>query len=201
MKKIVKDALILTLITLIAGCALGIVHEITKNPIAAARKDAVDRAYQEVFNDAASFSEVKGFNSEEATKYVAKKGYSEVTIKSLAKAKDKSGKAIGYVIGITDSNSYGGDVVFYMGVKNNGTMNGYSITEISDTPGLGMKAKESKFMNEFKGIKAGKYEVSKTGGGKGKIEAISGATITSKAVTTGVNAGFCYFDYIVGGAK
>lgn len=201
MKKIVKDALILTLITLIAGCALGIVHEITKKPISAARKAAIDEAYQAVFSDAASFSEVKGFNSEDASKYVHKKGYDEVSIESAALAKDKSGKTLGYVIGVTDSNSYGGDVVFYMGVRSDGTMNGYSITEISDTPGLGMKAKEDKFMKEFQGIKAGKYEVSKAGGGKGKVEAISGATITSKAVTTGVNAGFCYFDYLMGGAK
>ena len=46
MKKIVKDALILTLITLIAGCALGVVHEITKKPISAARKAAIDEAYE-----------------------------------------------------------------------------------------------------------------------------------------------------------
>ena len=193
MKKGVKDALTLTLITLIAGAALGLVHEITKTPIKAAEEKAIKEAYTCVFSEAKDFTDLKGFDSEKATALVQKEGYKEVTINSCVEAKDASGKRIGYVIGVTDSNSYGGNITFYMGVKNNGTMNGYSITEISDTPGLGMKAKESKFMNEFKGIKARTYEVSKSGGGKGKIEAISGATITSKAVTTGVNGGFVYF--------
>jgi electron transport complex protein RnfG len=199
MKKSLKDALILTLITLISGAALGIVHEITKNPIKAAEDNAIKNAYTAVFSDAKDFVELEGFDGDKATALVHKKGYDEVTINSCVCAKDSSGKKLGYVIGITDSNSYGGNITFYMGVKNDGTMNGYSITDISDTPGLGMKAKEDKFMNEFKGIKAGKYEVSKTGGGKGKIESISGATITSKAVTTGVNGGFVYFKSLKGG--
>ncbi|MCR4781914.1 MAG: RnfABCDGE type electron transport complex subunit G [Lachnospiraceae bacterium] len=200
MKKIVKDALILTLITLIAGLSLGFVHEITKKPIEKAEKAAIEKAYSVVFSNADSFEDLKGFDSKKATSYVKNKGYSGVTINSVAKALDKNGKELGYVIGVCDGDSYGGDVVFYMGINMDKTMNGYSITEISDTPGLGMKAKEPKFMNEFKGLKSGKYEVSKTGE-KGKIEAISGATITSKAVTTGVNAGFSYFEYLVGGNK
>ena len=52
MNKIVKDALVLTLITLIAGCALGVVYEVTKEPIAEASEKAKQEAYKEVFETA-----------------------------------------------------------------------------------------------------------------------------------------------------
>lgn len=200
MNKSVKDALTLTLITVISGLALGAVHEVTLAPIAKANQNTINEAYKNVFSDAKKFDEYKDFNEKKANAVVSKAGYKGVTINDCVVASDASGKALGYVIAVTNSNDYGGDVTFYMGVKNDGTMNGYSITDISDTPGLGMKATEEKFMSEFKGIKADKtYQVSKSGGGDGKIEAISGATITSTAMTNGVNAGFAYFNSINGG--
>ena len=59
-KKIVHDALILTAFTLVLGFLLGAVYEITKEPIAAAEKAALDEAYKVVFADAASFRRRKG---------------------------------------------------------------------------------------------------------------------------------------------
>ena len=57
--KIIKDALALTLITLVAGVALGGVYEITKDPIARQEAQAKAEAYEQVFTDAAAFEEVK----------------------------------------------------------------------------------------------------------------------------------------------
>ena len=88
-----------------------------------------------------------------------------------------------------------------MGVTADGTLNGYSITDISETAGLGMKAKEDAFKNQFSGIPAQILEVTKgTKSADTEIEAISGATITSKAVTYGVDAGLTYYNSLVGGA-
>lgn len=198
MNKLVKDALILTAITLIAGVCLGGVYEITKKPIAKAQEAATQAAYKEVFEDASNFETYKDFDAKAATKAA---GYDDVEIINCVVAKDKSGETLGYVITVTSHAGYGGDITFSMGVTNEGVLNGYSITDISETAGLGMKATEDAFMSQFKGIPAQTLEVTKAAKtADTEIEAISGATITSKAVTYGVDAGLAYFNSFTGGA-
>ncbi len=201
MNKLVKDALTLTAITLISGLLLGLVYEITKEPIAQAEEEATQEAYAAVFADAASFTELEGFDAEEATAVVVDAGYEDDEIVNCVVAEDASGNALGYVITVTTSAGYGGDITFSMGITNDGIMNGYSITDISETAGLGMNAKEEKFMSQFEGIAVQILEVTKTTKtSEAEIEAISGATVTSNAMTTAVNAGFAYYNYLTGGA-
>ena len=202
-KAILKDAMILTAITLVAGFLLGLVFQVTAAPREKAAKAQTEAAYKSVFEKASSFEDVKDFDGDAATKLLHKAdgNYSTVKITGLCEAKDSSGKSLGYVITLV-TKSYGGDATLAMGVTNEGVMNGYSITDISDTPGLGMKAKESKFMNQFKDLAAGTYHVTKSSAaGDGEIEAISGATITSKAITDAINAGFVYFKSLTGGGQ
>ena len=205
MNKLVKDALVLTCITVIAGFALGLVYEITKAPIAKAEADALQNAYQTVFADAASFEEMEGFDSQSATDIVQKAGYIDDTIDNCVLAKDGSGNTLGYVITVTSTAGYGGKITFSMGVTNDGIINGYSITTISETAGLGMKARDTgdgTFSSQFINRQSEIFTVTKTGASQSsEIDAISAATITSKAVTNGVNAGVTYFNYLVGGAK
>lgn len=208
-KLMVKDALTLTVITIIFGFLLGLVYEITLQPIANANEAANQAAYKAVFEDADSFEQIDGFDSDKATE-IAKQTYpdNDDTITNALEAKDSSGQVLGYVITITAHDSYGGDVVFHMGVTNDGVMNGYSITTSSDTPGLGQKATDStgSFAKQFASgnVTADKqYSVdkSKSDPANGTIQAISGATITSNAVTNGVNFGFAYFNSLTGGAS
>ena len=194
MKKIVKDALILTAITLISGCLLGLVYEITKNPIAKAQYNAQQKAYQAVFEEAESFEDYEGFEEAEAAEVVAGSGHTENTINGVVEAKDASGNTLGYVITLTSHAGYGGDITFSVGITKEGVVNGYSITSIGETAGLGMKAKEEKFSSQFREKNADSLEVVKgTVANENQIEAISGATITSKAMTNGVNAALAYF--------
>ena len=67
MNKLVKDALVLTAITLIAGVCLGGVYEITKDPIAKAQESATQESYKAVFADAASCEDLEGFENTEKT--------------------------------------------------------------------------------------------------------------------------------------
>ena len=204
MNKLVKDALVLTCITVIAGFALGLVYEITKAPIAKAEADALQKAYQTVFSDAASFADMDGFDSAAATAIVQDAGYTEDTIDNCAYAYDASGNPIGYVINVTSTAGYGGKITFSLGITNDGIINGYSITTISETAGLGMKARdegEGTFSSQFINRQAEIFSVTKTGASQSsEIDAISAATITSRAVTNGVNAGVTYFNSLVGGA-
>ncbi|MCR5581896.1 MAG: RnfABCDGE type electron transport complex subunit G [Pseudobutyrivibrio sp.] len=205
MNKLVKDALILTCITVIAGFALGLVYEITKAPIANAQEAALQKAYQTVFADAASFSDLEGFDTIAATALVNDAGYSNESIDNCVQALDASGNCLGYVITVTSSAGYGGDITFSVGITNDGIINGYSITSISETAGLGMKARdtgEGTFSSQFINRTAEIFTVTKTGASSSsEIDAISAATITSKAVTNGVNAGVTYFNSLVGGAS
>ena len=201
-KSIIKDALILFVITLIAGFGLGAVHQITAEPIEKANYNIQQEAYKTVFPDAAKFVDMDGFDSDAATKVVGDAGYPD-TIEGCVLAEDNSGNTLGYVITVTDPNSYGGNVTFSLGITEDGTLNGYSITSINDTPGLGMKAKEASFSDQFKDKQVDSFTVTKTGASSdSEIDAISGATITSKAVTSGVNAGLAYYkELTTGGAN
>ena len=192
--KIIKDALILFLITVIAGLGLGAVYGITKAPIEKANYNIQQNAYRTVFPDADAFNDMDGFDSEKATEAAAAAGYADDTIENCVVAVDASGAELGYVISVTDPNSYGGDVTLSIGVTNDGTLNGYSITTINDTAGLGMKAKEDSFSSQFAGKQVESFEVTKTGAtSDNQIDAISGGTITSSAVTSAVNAGLAYY--------
>ena len=103
----------------------------------------------------------------------------------------------GFVNNITTPEGYGGDITFSLGVKNDGTLNGIEILSISETAGLGMNATKDDFKNQFKDKKAEEFKVTKTGAqSEDEIDALSGATITSRAMVGGVNAGLCAFRYV-----
>ena len=143
MNKIVKDTLSITVITLVAGLALGIVQDITAGPIARQAELAKQEAYKAVFQDAASFEEYLPDETKQAVDlvtYLDENGYGAQTIDEIMKALDDSGEILGYAFTVTTSEGYGGDIQFAMGVQNDGTLNGISILSISETAGLGMKA-------------------------------------------------------------
>ncbi|MCR5666976.1 MAG: RnfABCDGE type electron transport complex subunit G [Eubacterium sp.] len=193
-KSVVKDAMILTIITLCAGLLLGFVHEITLEPIAQANYNIQQEAYKAVFADADSFVEDEDFDATAATKVIASE-YPDDDIEGLAEAQDADGNVLGYILTVTSHAGYGGDITLSMGVTNDGTLNGYSITDISETAGLGMKATEESFYSQFENKQVESFEVTKTGStSDSEINAISGATITSKAVTYAVDAGLAYFN-------
>lgn len=105
----------------------------------------------------------------------------------------KDGSIEGYVLTVTDHEGYGGDIRFAMGIKLDKTVNGISFLSISETAGLGMKAVEDDFKNQFAGKKADHIVYTKNGASAdNEIDALSGATITTNAVTNGVNAGLYY---------
>ena len=178
-KQIVHDALILTAFTLVLGFILALVYGITKPSIDAANLATAQAAYQEVFSDADSF-EAMDYDKDAADSLVSDAGYSDT-------AKDGSQ----------------GSITFSVGIQNDGTVNGYSITDISETPGLGMKAEEESFYSQFQNKLVDTFEVVKTTpSADNQIEAITGSTITSKAMANGCNAAILYFQSeLQGGAE
>ena len=201
-KKIVHDALILTAFTLVLGFALGLVYEITKEPIAAADTAKAQAAYQQVFEEAQSFEAYDAFDKEEAASVMGDNGFAD-EITDVQAAKDGSGSVLGYVITVTAKDASQANITFSVGITNDGTVNGYSITSIAETPGLGDKAKNEEFSGQFAGKQADSFTVVKQApASDSEIESISGATITSRAMTNGVNACISYFKNVLeGGAE
>ena len=190
-----KDALVLFAITLVSGLCLGFVYDITKGPIEQATIDKNNRTYQEVLSVASSFTEVEG-SVEKIAELAASgelAGFGGVAIESVLEGTDASGAAVGYVINSLSNDSYGGAVKISVGFDADGTITGVGIREINDTPGLGLKAKEPKFKDQYIGKNVDTLVVTKTGASaENEIDAISGATVTSNAVTNAVNTAFYY---------
>lgn len=199
MNKIIKNALILTMITVISGCLLGLVYEITKEPIAKAQEKAKQEAYMAVLADADSFTDME-VDEEKAGSVLKAAGYTEDDITGVAQALDAAGNTIGYVVTVTAHNGYGGDIEISVGILNDGTVKGIELLSISETAGLGMKAKEPDFKNQFQDKQVSAFSYTKSGeSGDDKIDALSGATITTNAVTNGVNCTLVYFREVLGG--
>ena len=200
MKKILKDAFALLMITLVAGILLGFVYSITKEPIAVQEQLTKERSCQEVFADAATF-ENDTEDLESATAAMKAAGYEVQTLSEILVAKDASGNTLGYVLSLVDPEGYGGNISFMMGIRLDGTLNGISILSIGETAGLGMNADTDAFKSQFANKKVEKFTFTKTGStSDSEIDALSGATITTTAMTNGVNAGLAAFSSL-GGEK
>lgn len=185
-----KDALVLCAITLVAGAALGGVYTATEAPIAAANLAAKEAAYRSVLPEAASF-DAEGMEEALAAgnAEVAGLGFGNVTLDEAVTAADASGATIGYVITSTSKDGYGGAITVSVGISADGTVNGIEFLTLAETAGLGMNASKPEWKGQYAGKNVDAFTVTKNGAAAdNEINAISGATITSNAVTGAVNA-------------
>ena len=194
-----KDALVLALITLISGCCLGGAYGLTKQKIYEINMASTIESYKQVmpaeeYDDATYADALTTAQSD--GKIAADNGGASLI--SVVAAKDASGAETGYIIKGSAA-GYGGSVIVVVGVDAGLKVTGISFPEtLPETAGLGQKATEPAFYEQFAG-KGTKLSVKKGGGaGEDEIDAISGATITSTAVTNTVNAATEFVqDYIL----
>ena len=192
MKQTVKNALILTIITLIAGLCLAAVYEVTKQPIAEAERAAAMAAYADVFPACVISGDVPaGVPLKEPAPADG------VVIEDYKFAYDGDDFA-GIALRVTSPNGYGGDVTVAVGVDRDGKLTGISIISQSETAGLGANCEKPWFTEQFKGI-SGAVVWTKTGkSAPNEIDALSGATVTTKAVTEAVNAALAFANGLLG---
>lgn len=203
---LVHDALVLFAITLIAAVALGFVYEITKDPIAAAQARAKIDAYKSVFpgmdsTDDAINSQLSGFQAmiDEDPELTG------TTVDEVLTACDENGKSLGWVMTLSNSKGYGGSITITLGITDQPgsdaviSLNGIEFLSISETAGLGMKAKNDEFKGQFTNAKLNRYSLAKRNiSGDVEIDAISSATVTTTAVTRMVDAGLKIGSYLTG---
>lgn len=204
---IVKDTLILVVITLVAAVLLGLVYEITKDPIANAQAAAKVKAYQTVFPELADTEENADLTAKVATSADMIAQYPDLVgseIREALVAVDASGNPLGLVMTVVNTKGYGGEIEFTMGVDNNGMLKGIEFLTINETAGLGMKAKDDAFKSQFTDVNATQFAFAKAKiAGDVEVDAISSASITTRAVTRALNSGLKFaqecIDQRVGG--
>ncbi len=183
-KEIVIPAISLFLICLVATALLGFTNQITAPKIEQLAIETENNAKKEVLSDAADFSDKMTATLDE-TEY------------SYYEGLDSDKNVIGYVF-TTSAKGYGGDIKVMVGVDKSGSVTGVSILEISETAGLGMNAKNESFLKQFLS-KNGEISVIKNGTpADNEISALTGATITSKAMAKAVNTALALYKQVGG---
>lgn len=180
---VIKIAAILFAITAVASLALALTNYATASTIEQRNIEANDTARKTVLPDADAFEEV-----EDVEKVANKVAPDETDLILEAFKGTKGGEVDGYTVK-TAPKGYGGAVEVLTGFDKDGKISGITILSQEETPGLGAKAADAAFTDQFAGKDGAKeVKVSKEGSTEGNnIAAITGATITSDAVTHGVN--------------
>lgn len=196
---IIKDSLILLVITLVAGALLGLVYEVTKGPIAAQKMAEKLKAYQAIYADANTLEEdtelMEVASNISLSDYDS--NYANIKVEEVNKAFDASGNQIGYIIVVTTGEGFGGDISMAIGYTLEGKTTGMEVLTISETAGLGSKAADAEFKDQFIDRMATQFTYVKDNGAaaEDEINAISGATITTKAVTNAINGGLYFLNH------
>ena len=174
MKDILKLGVTLFAICAVAALVLGVTNNITAPVIEERNIQASNEARKIVLSEADEFKELDGMNS-------------DIVLEVYEGIKD--GQVIGYTIK-TSSKGYGGAIELMVGISKDGKITGVEIGNHSETPGLGSKATEPMFKNQYvnKDVLNSLLVVKGSTNNDNEISAISGATITSNGVTSGVNA-------------
>jgi len=188
---LVKLGGILCIISAIAAGVLAFTYEATKDRIALAEEMASSgpEVAQAVIPGAASFELY------EDTALVEKIKSENDKFVELRICKDDSGKELGYGIRtLSTVPGYGGDIEIFLGVSPDGKILGMKVVANSETAGLGSKIKEPKFQEQFIGKDtATEIKVSKSNPKDDEILAVSGATRSSKSITSAINNAMIIF--------
>ena len=169
---------ILCAITLVVALALGAVNAVTAGPIAEQNAQKIKDSLENVMPGAES----EQIDVPEVT--TETKNATSVTILSAYKM-TKDGADAGYCVEVGPT-GFGGAVDTMVGIDSDGKVTGISvISASSETPGLGARSTEPEFQAQFAGQVGTEVAVAKDGG---SIDALTGATITSRAVSEGVVA-------------
>ncbi|MGL6107626.1 RnfABCDGE type electron transport complex subunit G [Romboutsia sp.] len=187
MKNMAKLGAILFAICAVAALALGLTNQVTAPIIEQRNIEANNESRQIVLSDATEFKQMDN------SVITSVSGLEDGLVAEVYEA-SKGSDLIGYTIK-TLPKGYSGKIELIVGISKDGKLTGINIGSMTETPGLGTKAAVSPFKDQYEGKLAKELMVVKgNSSGDNQIEAISGATITSKAVTKGVNAAIQVFN-------
>ena len=168
----------LLIITLAAGFILGLVHSVTAGPIEQQQILKANESRQTVLPEGQDFEQMDltAFGADGDTYGIIEDVYRGTS----------GGETVGFTMSVR-TNGYSPNLCLTVGIDTAGIVTGVDITSHEETAGLGANATEPEFLGQYVGAD-GPLVVTKTPGGTtGEIVALTGATITSRAVTDAVN--------------
>ena len=188
---IIQLVVVLGLITLVCALLLGVANGVTKDQIEQNKIDTRNAAMEDIIPGATFEDTSTVLSAEEvaAAGVTLPAGRAAAAISGVYKA-TVDGADAGYCVEVQPK-GFGGTLTMIVGVSADGTVAGAKVTSHAETPGLGAKSQtDDAWIAQYAGQPAdGSLQVSKDGG---TINAITGATITSRAVTDGVNTAAAY---------
>jgi electron transport complex protein RnfG len=170
--------IVFILVCAISGGILTAVAKLTAEPIEKTKKEiklsAVFAVLPEVANDP----------DQDKTKVKFEDNGTSVEA-TVFPGKDKNGNIVGYAVSSVSHKGYSGDIEVMVGVLPDGSIRSVKIVKQAETPGLGTKIQSDDFINQFigKSLDNFKFKVKKE---NGDVDAITAATISSKAVTEAI---------------
>lgn len=181
----------LLIITLAAGLILGLVYTVTKGPIEQQQIMTANESRRTVMPGAENFEQMD-------LAAVGVDGETYGIVEDIYRATDSAGATVGFTMAVR-TNGYSPNLCLTVGIDSAGTVTGVDITSHEETAGLGANAANPEFLGQFLGAD-GPLVVTKTPtGATGEVVALTGATITSRAVTDAVNLCRDFFaEYLAG---
>lgn len=170
MKEIIKPIAVLAAICMVVTALLAFTNSVTAPIIKAADEKAAAEARAEVLNEADEFEPIEADLPEGVTEaFCAKNG-------------------VGYVFMLT-TKGYGGDINLICGIKSDGTIESTQTLNHSETSGIGSRVvdNDSAYRQNYVGKSKDNYD---------SVDAVSGATISSKAYKKAIAAAFEAYDTV-----
>ncbi len=164
MNNLIRSTLVLMIVCIIAAVLLGFTYDFTYEKINEQGVIALNDNLNQIFPEAENFEE------KDTNIYTAL----------------KSDEVIGSIV-LVESQGYSSIIKILVGIDNDNKISAIRILDQLETPGLGDNAKKPVFYEQFSGLAKDQVALKENGG---EIDAITGATVTTSAVITGVKSAF-----------
>lgn len=185
-----RVVLVLVAIAMFSAVLLAWVNRVTREPIAENKKAETKRAIAVVLSGLSTYS------------------YPETPLEMSVDespvhyfpATDEAGQTLGYALIVKGPNGFSNDFDMMVGVDSTGRVIDTYVLDHKETPGLGDGMTKEKFKSQFRGrsLAGTRWRVKKDGG---DIDALTAATITSRAFTRGVQRALTAFGRLKEGSK
>ncbi len=185
-KNLFYPTIVLLLICLFSSFLLALTNQVSLPLIEQIKIDNENKAKKTIVSEANEFSDVMSLNYN-GQDYQYYEAYNE------------NNEKIAYIF-TTSGKGYGGDVVVMSGIDMNGNITGINFLQLNETAGLGMRANSPDFMKQFTGLNADSgFTLVKSKAGDNEVQALTGATITSNAVSDACKTAFELYKSLEGG--
>jgi len=173
MNYVLRPALTLFITAALAAVFVIVAHSFTLEPIRQQHQRTQEATMREVFPEASAFNTIEAELSGHIT--------------AALEAVDSSGKRLGYLV-LLSAPGYGGDIEMMVGISTgNQRVSGIRISRHTETPGLGALAAQANFYQRFENRALRPLNVVRAAPSDNDVQALTSATITSRAVTSAVN--------------